>query len=180
VQVLFGGVAAPLLAVSANQIQAVVPFAVAGQSTVEVTVQYGGLTSNPTVVGVLPAVPGIFEDGDVYVIGQASPGSIFGIVVTGAGVMNPPQTDGQIGGASAVPVLPVSAWLGVLPFTQTPAAWIPLEVTYAGSADWLVAGTIQVNVKLPNPLPATDYTYPIAVQIGNSGSAYVTLLPYIP
>ena len=44
---------------------------------------------------------------------------------------------------------------------------------YAGSADWLVAGTIQVNVKLREVLPETDYgEFPVAVRVGDSLSAF--------
>ena len=59
VQVFFGGVAAPVLFASAGQINAVVPFEVAGATT-DVTVEYSGVMSNTAEVAVLPAVPQLF------------------------------------------------------------------------------------------------------------------------
>jgi uncharacterized protein (TIGR03437 family) len=165
VRVLFDGIAAPLLQVGAKQIEAVAPFAVAGKSTVGVTVEYGGLTSNTAMVGVLPAVPGIVNQylTAVALNTPAVPGSIVSVFVTGSGAM--------------LPALAVSASLGPSEFSDTPAPWIPLQVTYAGSTTWLVSGAIQVNVKLPDEFPGTNYgEYPIALRVGNSLSPFV----YIP
>ncbi|MGA2267161.1 MAG: hypothetical protein ABSH44_01705 [Bryobacteraceae bacterium] len=177
VRVLFDGIAAPLLQVGAQQIQALVPFAVAGKSTLGIRVEYGGLTSNTAIIGVLPAVPGIFNQyGSALALNTpAGPGSIISLFVTGSGVMVPPEADGQIGSAqTSIPVLRVSASLGVFPFSDTPVPWIPVEVTYAGSASWLISGAIQVNVKLPDKLPETDYgEYPMAVRVGDSLSNFV-------
>jgi uncharacterized protein (TIGR03437 family) len=180
VRVLFDGIAAPLLQVGAKQIEAVAPFAVAGKSTVGVTVEYGGLTSNTAMVGVLPAVPGIVNQylTAVALNTPAVPGSIVSVFVTGSGAMLPPEADGQIGtGQTSFPALAVSASLGPSEFSDTPAPWIPLQVTYAGSTTWLVSGAIQVNVKLPDEFPGTNYgEYPIALRVGNSLSPFV----YIP
>ncbi len=64
--------------------------------------------------------------------------------------MLPPETDGQIGtGTASFPALAASASMGPSEFSDTPADWPPLQVTYAGSTTWLVSGTIQVNVQLP-------------------------------
>jgi uncharacterized protein (TIGR03437 family) len=165
VRVLFDGVAAPLLQVGAQQIEAVAPFAVAGKSTAAVTVEYGAMISNTAIVGVLPAVPGIVNQyGDAVALNTpAAPGSIISVFVTGSGVMVPPEADGQIGTRqTSVPALAVSA-----EYTS------PLQVTYAGSTTWLVSGTIQVNIKLPDELPENGYWYPIAVRVGDSLSNYV-------
>ena len=172
VQVFFDNVAAPLLQVGAQQIVAVVPFEVAGKSTVGITVQYGSMSSNTATIGVLPALPGVFNQyGQALALNTpAAPGSIISVFVTGAGVMSPPQSDGAIGGSqTSVPALPVSASMGSYPQSSTPVAWTPLQVTYAGSADWLIAGTIQVNVQMPNPLPQSTYpVFPLMVRVGDS------------
>jgi uncharacterized protein (TIGR03437 family) len=177
---VFDGIAAPLLQVGVKQIEAVTPFAVSGKSTVGVTVEYGGLTSNTAIVGVLPAVPGIVNQylTAVALNTPAVPGSIVSVFVTGSGAMFPPEADGQIGtGQASFPALAVSASLGPSEFSDTPAPWIPLQVTYAGSTTWLVSGAIQVNVKLPDEFPGTNYgEYPIALRVGNSLSPFV----YIP
>ncbi len=178
VEVFFDDAAAPLLQVAAQQILAVVPFTVSGRSTVGITVAYGGMTSNTASIGVLPAVPGIFNQYSqaIALNTPAGPGSIISLFVTGSGVTIPPEVDGAIGASqTSFPALPVSASLGVFPFpADAPAPWIPLEVTYAGSSSWLVSGTIQVNLRLPDPLPQTDYpVYPIAVRVGDSLSPFV-------
>ena len=179
VRVLFDGIAAPLLQVGAKQIEAVAPFAVAGKSTAGVTVEYGGLTSNTAMVGVLPAVPGIVNHylTAVAMNTPAAPGSIVSVFVTGSGVMLPPEADGQIGtGTASFPALAVSASMGPSQFSAPPVPWIPLRVTYAGSTTWLVSGTIQVNVQLPDEFPGTNYgEYPIAVRVGDSLSPFVYL-----
>jgi len=177
VQVFFDGVAAPLLQVSATQIVAVAPFEIAGKSTVGVTVEYGGLSSNTAVLGVLPAAPEITGLYTGPANPPAAPGATVSLFVTGAGTMAPPQTDGAIGGRSSIPALQVLAWLGVQTGTNPPTPWSPLAITYAGSADWLVAGSIQVNLQLPHPLPASSYgAYQVALQIGGSLSPPVELL----
>ena len=57
------------------------------------------------------------------------------------------------------------------------ASKVTRYITYAGSITWLVSGAIQVNVKLPDEFPGTNYgEYPIALRVGNSLSPFV----YIP
>jgi len=58
-QVLFGGVASPLIFSSARQVNAVVPFSATG--TTQVQVQYLGRSSTPFPVSVAPAAIGIFS-----------------------------------------------------------------------------------------------------------------------
>jgi uncharacterized protein (TIGR03437 family) len=173
VQVLFDGVAAPLLQVGASQIQAVVPFAVSGKSTAGIQVAYGGLISNTETIAVLPAVPGIHGVA-TPLNAPAGPGSYISVFVTGSGGMLPPEADGMLGtNRTSVPALGVSAYLVALPFSATPVPWTPLDVTSAGSASWLISGAIQVNIKLPDPLP-NDGGYGellVAVQVGDSLSA---------
>ena len=175
VRVFFSGIPAPLLRVTDSRIEAIVPFGIAGRSLVEVTVEYGGAASNASPVAVLPAVPGILKQYlDAIELTAPEPGAIISIFATGAGAMVPPQPDGQIGSTStSLPVLPVTASLGSLPISDSSDPWIPLEVTYAGSANWLVAGAIQVNIKLPAESPESYGTQPIAIKIGDSLSPFV-------
>jgi uncharacterized protein (TIGR03437 family) len=177
VEVFFDSVAAPLLQVGATQIVAVAPFEIAGKSTVGVTVEYGGLSSNTAVLGVLPAAPTITGLYTGPANAPAAPGAAVSLFVTGSGTTAPPQKDGAVGSQSSTPALQVLAWLGVQTGTNPPAPWSPLAITYAGSANWLVAGSIQVNVQLPNPLPASsDGAYQVALQIGGSLTPPVELL----
>jgi uncharacterized protein (TIGR03437 family) len=157
VQVLFDDVPAPLLQVRATQITAVVPFEVAGKSTVAVRVEYNGVTSNTATVGVLAAVPGIFNMyGTALALGTGAPGSIVSVFVTGAGA-----------GA------PLTAYL--TNGFGTPGPAVPVEVTYAGPASWLPAGTIQVNVRLPGTLEQCNGGCAIGVAVGDSPSPLVRI-----
>jgi uncharacterized protein (TIGR03437 family) len=162
VQVLFGGVPAPVLYASVGQINAVVPFAVAGATT-DVTVEYNRLTSNAAKIGVLPAVPQLFpgalnQDGTINAtFNPAMAGSIITLWGTGAGLMNPPQTDGQI--TATVLATPLLT-------TGITAAAVPFPVTYAGAAPDIVAGGIQINVQLPDNV-LTGY-YSLALRVGNA------------
>lgn len=182
VRVLFDGIPAPLLyagsglaseGFSAAQINAVVPYEVAGKTTVTMTVEYQGMSSNPVTLDVVPAVPAVFlaplagilpvlaaSDQNGTQSGPGNPaqaGSIVALYCTGAGLMNPAATDGRITGSSlASPQLPVSASIGSR----------ILGVTYAGDAPGFVSGALQVNVQLPDDL-LTGYYY-LELRVGNA------------
>jgi uncharacterized protein (TIGR03437 family) len=154
-RVLFDGQAAPLLYVSARQISAVVPYGVADKTSTQMEVEYGGNKSAPTSLQVAAAAPGVFsmdssgkgqgavlnEDGTLNSSTNPAPrGSIVVLYATGEGQTSPPGVDGRIA-ASILPKprLPVSVRLG-----GTEA-----ELLYAGAAPALVAGVLQVNVRIP-------------------------------
>jgi uncharacterized protein (TIGR03437 family) len=189
VRVLFDGIPAPLLyagaglasvGLTAAQINAVVPYEVAGKTTVTMAVEYQGMSSNPVTLDVLPAVPAVFlaplagilpvlaaSDQDGTESGPGHPaqaGSIVALYCTGAGLMNPPAADGRITGSSlASPQLPVSASIGSR----------ILGVTYAGDAPGFVSGAIQVNVQLPDDLLAGYYYLELRVGNAISGAGLV-------
>jgi uncharacterized protein (TIGR03437 family) len=178
-RVLFDGVASPLLFVRDSQINAVVPFAVAGKAMVQAVVEAAGVRSNPVTLGVLPAAPqlclaslgtlngaaALNQDGTPNrPSNEAAAGTVVSLFGAGAGAMQPQPADGQIiTGDLPLPILPVRASIGAR----------MLEVTYAGAAPGLVAGALQVNVRLPDDL-LTGY-YAIELRVGDaiSGSALV-------
>jgi len=164
VRVWFDDVAAPLLRVGGGQIQAIVPFDVSGKETVGVRVEYLGAESNTAVLSVLPAVPGVFR------LDNVRKSATISIVVTGVGKLSPAEADGQFATSDiSVPVLPLSATFGVVPIYDPEVPWTPVQITYAGSVNWLPAGTIQINLKLPDTLPqSTNSNYQIALRVGNS------------
>jgi hypothetical protein len=103
-QVTFDGVAAPLLYVSAGQINAVVPYALNNKTTTNVQVSVNGIASSIRAFQVAPSAPGIFTvdasgSGQAAVINQdgtvngplnpAAPGSIIAIYATGEGQTTP-------------------------------------------------------------------------------------------
>ena len=163
VRVLFDGVAAPLLYVSSTRITAIVPFGTAGQQQTVLTVENGGLTSNPAHVGIVSAVPAIFNSPAVYqhlpvaaAINQdgtinsennrAEPGSVVTVFATGFGALRPQTLDGSIPSGTS-PVLEQE----VLVFGPDGLD----KILYAGPAPGEVAGVMQINFRLPQVLTST-------------------------
>jgi uncharacterized protein (TIGR03437 family) len=165
-QVLFDGEAAPLISVQATEILAIAPQDVASKSKVTLAVENQGAAASAALVAAA-AVPGIFvssgtqaaainEDGSLNG-GAADPapvGSILALFLTGAGVTNPPTTDGLLPGLP----LPQLA----LPVTVT-VGGAAAEVLYAGSALGL-PGLAQVNIRVP--AVAKSGAVPIQVAVG--------------
>ena len=173
-KVLFGADAAPLLYSSATQINAVVPWSVAGQSAVTILVQTAaGVTSINTPVAV--AAPGIFtynatgsgqavainQDGTVNGSGNpAAAGSYISIYCTGGGVTNPPGLTGAVNDM-VVTTLAASSTASV--------GGVPGLVTYAGSAPGFVGGVNQVNILMSPNTPTGNQ--PIVITIAGQSSA---------
>ena len=186
-RILFNGVAAPLVYVSANQSSAIVPFAIAGKSSVDVQVEYQGVRSDVETVPVLTSRPGIFsldgsgegqgailnEDGSLN--SPANPalrGSIVSLYATGGGEAAAGIEDGQIlNSVLTRTTLPVAVFfdLGNNEF-NVPSK--PGEVLYAGGASGSVAGLLQVNVRVPANAVATGNAVPFVLVIGSHWTAY--------
>jgi len=178
VRVLFDGIPAPLIYVSAGQLSAVVPYAVAGRGQVNLQTEYQGVRSNTVALPVLDAKPALFsadstgrgpgailnEDGSVNSpANPARPGSIVILFGTGEGLPNPLPEDGTVTGALPLPrpVLTPRATVG----GQT------AEVLYAGSAPGLVAGVLQMNLRLPSGLEPRAHSVRIYFGAYESGPA---------
>ena len=154
-KVYFGGVSAPLLYASANQVGAVVPFGISG-SNVLVQVQNGGSFSKSVSVPVAAAAPAVYskdgsggelgalinQDGNPNSFNDPAPrGSVITMWATGIGQLNPAAQDGQI--VNTVPYPSAQ-----LPVTVTVDNQ-PAQVLYAGAAPGMVAGLVQINVRIP-------------------------------
>ncbi|MDE3165934.1 MAG: SBBP repeat-containing protein [Acidobacteriota bacterium] len=151
VQVLFDGIAAPLLYAGAGQINALVPYGIAGSAGVSVQVTTGGGNSAATELYVRSAQPEVFhiggaalalnQDGSINSSGNpAAPGSVVTVFASGAGLLNWRPADGTIAsGTVGAPIQPVAVLAGNR----------SLEVLYAGIAPGLVVNTLQVNFRLP-------------------------------
>jgi uncharacterized protein (TIGR03437 family) len=165
-RVLFDGVAAPLTYSSSNQVNVVVPYSVAGKTSTQVQIEFQNVRSAAVPMPVVTSAPGIFvivnPDGSVNSTGNPAPkGSIVVIYATGEGQTNPAGVDGKLAAA----VLPLPA-----PLLQVTARInnVLADVLYAGAAPTLVAGVLQVNVRLPLDTPAGDM--PIVLQVGTASS----------
>jgi uncharacterized protein (TIGR03437 family) len=182
-QVLFDGLAAPLLYVSANQINAIVPYEVAGRFTTSVQVSYNGILSNSLVMLVASTAPGIFAanqagTGQGAILNQdyssnspstpAVKGSVVQIFGTGEGQTTPPGITGSLSSSTVLrnPLQqPVTATVGGLPAT----------VEFAGAAPTLVAGVFQVNVVIPPDAPSGSDAIVISFGSNSSTQANVTV-----
>ena len=174
VRVLFDGTPAPLLYAGANQINAVVPFGVAGKSST--TMQAIGLGGGSFTfdVAVTSTEPRIFFDSAGYAAAfnqdgsinsetsPAAPGSVLAFYVSGAGLFDSSLADGSV----VAPPLP----LPLLPVTAT-FDGAATEVLFAGAAPGIVAGVIQVNIRIPQTLSGGSHT--AAVKVGDTGSTAV-------
>jgi uncharacterized protein (TIGR03437 family) len=176
-QVLFDDIPAPLLYVSDSQINAMVPYEVAGHTTSDLRIVFSGVTSPPFRTAVAASQLGIFanaavnQDGTLNSTAQrAKPGDFLSIWGTGAGW--PTLTDGQIATGAASDGGAFSAIL--LEWQNGNSVDVPLNVAYSGVAPGLPAGIFQVNVQLPpGAYTATGITLKVV------GQASVTLPVYL-
>ena len=180
-QVLFDGVAAPMIYTGLNQVSAIVPFGVAAGAS-QVQVEFQGQASAPVAMAVEPATPGLFSadssgSGQALAVNPdraandsahpASPGGWVMLYATGFGQTSPAGQDGAVVNTASLPqpVLPVTAQIG------GQAA----QVLYAGGAPGIVAGVFQVNVSIPAGAP-TGPAVPVTLQVGSqSTQAGVTI-----
>jgi uncharacterized protein (TIGR03437 family) len=174
VQVLFDGIPAPLLYVSASQVAALVPFGVVGQTTAQVQVSFRGVISDPFSKPVASTAPAIFSadssgkgqgsisnlDGSQNsTANPATPGSFITIYITGYGQTEPPGSDGAIADGIANVKAPVAVTI----------AGRSARVLYAGSSPGFVNGFAQVNAQIPSDIPYGG-NLPIVVQVGDAVS----------
>jgi uncharacterized protein (TIGR03437 family) len=146
-----------------------------------VQVEYNGIKSSAVTVPIPPAAPGIFTadssgKGQGALLNQdysinssrnpAGRGSIVILYATGEGQTDPAGVDGQLATAGLPqPRLPVSVTIG----------GIAAEVLYAGAAPGFVAGSMQINARIPANAP-TGASVSVQISIGNAASlAGVTL-----
>jgi uncharacterized protein (TIGR03437 family) len=163
VQILFNGIAAPLIYVRENQSAAIVPYGISvfGQTTVRVEVGSNGTVSPAVTLPITATLPGVFS-ADASGSGQgaiqnsdlryntasnpAAAGSVIVLYLSGLGAVNPPEADGSLTPASGVPTLAASA--------QVTIGGKPAQIAYQGPAPGAVAGLYQINCIVPTGLPA--------------------------
>jgi uncharacterized protein (TIGR03437 family) len=173
VQVLIGGVAAPVLYVSANQINAVVPFSIPAGSAQTAEVSFNSAATPAFPVVVVDAAPQIFRnaDGSAAAINQdgtlnsathpAPAGSIISIWVTG---VEPFQSlDGAVQTAAD------NAYCATAFTSRNTGILDALEVLYSGAAPGIVSGVAQVNLRVPPPTYVAGTTALIGIYTGSTG-----------
>jgi trimeric autotransporter adhesin len=160
VRVLFDDIPAPLLLVTANEIQAVAPYELADRDLTWLSVELAGQTSLPSRLKVAQASPGIFTLDSTgkglaaallpngVLNGSSNPVRAGGIVTlfgTGAGQTSPPSVTGKVLTGAPYPSLvqDIACWIGDAPAT----------VEFAGGVPGEIAGLLQIAVRVPQGLP---------------------------
>jgi uncharacterized protein (TIGR03437 family) len=171
-RVFFGAFPAPILYASAGQVNAIVPYEIAGQSQVVMEVQNQGVSSAGTtlLLQVASAAPGLFtfnstgagpaaalnQDGSLN--GPSNPaadGSYVTLYFTGGGQTNAAGVTGSITGS-------VLKWL-VQNVTVTVGGQ-PATVAFDGAAPTFIDGFLQLNVRLPTV--GVHGTVPVVISVG--------------
>jgi uncharacterized protein (TIGR03437 family) len=149
--------------VSSGQINAIVPYEVAGQSSTTLQVVVQGKPTNTVTVPVVAASPGIFAitnlDGTVNTASNpVAAGGVLVLYGTGEGQTTPAGVDGGVNLTTfPKPNLPVTVQIG----GQT------AQVLYAGAAPDFVAGVLQLDVQIPTGVTGT---VPIQVTVGTAST----------
>ncbi len=186
VRVLVGDTPAPLLYVSATQINAILPFDLGDDPTAQVVVERDGVRGNVFVMTVVEASPGPFQqappnasfgailnqDGTLNSpANPASAGSVVALWATGLGVFSPPLADGEIVGTTG-PFPGLEAEISV------ECGEMPAEIRYAGAAPGLAAGIAQINFVVPQGL--SSGLAPVRIRAGEHQSYPFTYLALRP
>ena len=151
--VTFDSFTAPVIYVGAKQINAIVPYEIAGQPSTQLVVTRNGVASPSLALQVVETQPAIFAgilNGDNsfnQVARPAAPGSVIQIFATGEGLV-----PGAITGSVTPPAAPF----------RTPSAPVsltidgqPAQILFVGEAPGLISGVLQVNAVIPDtPGPA--------------------------
>jgi uncharacterized protein (TIGR03437 family) len=179
-RVTFNGLPAPLINAASDQVNAVVPFGIAGRTTTTLAIANLSGTLTSISLPVALSAPGIFTQsgsgaGRGAILNQdsttnspdnpAGRGSIIVIYATGAGQTDPPGIDGLIPAAVLPrPALPVSVQVG----------GVPAEILYAGAAPGQISGVLQVNCRVPMQV-AAGTSVPVLIIVGEATSQPVTV-----
>jgi uncharacterized protein (TIGR03437 family) len=174
--VTFDGRPAPVLYADTGQINTVVPFEIEESSAVtRVAVEQSKVIIGPYPLPVSPAVPGIFgavnENGTVNSkTNPAAPGSIVAVFLTGAGAYDVETNDGSTGPTTPPYPAPV---IGLAAQFSGGQSTLPGEVLFVGQAPGIIAGVVQLNLRIPKAL--TPGAVPLTVSFGNYPSPSTTV-----
>jgi uncharacterized protein (TIGR03437 family) len=177
-QVSIGGVLAPLIYASENQINLLAPYEIRDSAQVNMTIATNAGSSQTLPLQVVAAQPNIFavlnSDGSSNSASNpAAPGDTVSILISGAGAINPPLPDGTIATSPApAPAIDIQVSFSYLVFqifgfgvygrTVTPA--------YAGGMQGTAIDMLRVDAQVPADLDCS-YGCSIGVELGNSYDA---------
>lgn len=172
-EVLFDNTPAPIIYTSSGQVSVMAPYDLAGKSKVTITAQYQGLSSPPMEFAVVPANPALFTldssgKGDAAIVhvdgspvnsgNPAAAGEFVSLYAEGYGTSAPALPDGTL----IAGVLPAPA-----ASTQLLIDGQPVDMSYCGSAPYMVNGVLQVNFAVP---ALAAGAHQIQLKVGNRQS----------
>jgi uncharacterized protein (TIGR03437 family) len=183
--VTIGGVPAPILYTSANQVSVIVPYNITGASA-DLVLTYDSLDSQPFSLSLAAATPGVYTTdasgrgqgailnyniatNDYTLNSTASPASRGGIVVlyvSGIGQTNDSTANPTTAASTLIPANSVVTPMGAVSVT---IGGIAASVIGAVSPVGSVPGLLQVNVTVPSSAP-TGAAVPVLVNIGGVDS----------
>jgi uncharacterized protein (TIGR03437 family) len=173
-QVMINGIAAPLDYVSPDQINAIVPYEVAGSAQATVQVVYGGSAGPSWNVPVVGAAPAVFTvsgsgagqasvvnaDGSINsATNPAARGTFVQIYASGGGQTAPGSSTGTVASGPA----------NLLETPIVQIGGVNAQVIYAGAAPGEVDGVVQFNVLIPASL-TPGAALPVVISIGGMSS----------
>jgi uncharacterized protein (TIGR03437 family) len=186
VTVLIGGIAAPLLAVTPQQINFQVPWQLSGQTQAALTVTSGDLTSAPVTVPLTKEAPGIFlltSAGQAAVL-VANTASIAAPVAAFPG--SRPANQGEylsifctgLGGVTHQPATGAPASGNTVSVTDGDSVSVSIggvsaPVTFSGLAPGFL-GLYQVNAQVPPNAP-TGPAVPLTISVGTKTGNQATI-----
>ena len=165
VGVTFDGVPAPLLYVSAGQVNVQVPYEVAGKTTTDVVVSYFGAVGKTTTLSVAPTSPAIYtiivnQDGTFNSASNPAPrGSYPTIYILGLGLVSPP-----VGTGTPASLTAISSAVAAVTVTM---GGLDSSVYFSGLTPGSV-GLGQVDAQVP---PSAPTGVPLAVVVKAGGVA---------
>jgi uncharacterized protein (TIGR03437 family) len=175
--VTVGGRPAPLVFVSAGQINAQVPFEAPMGANVPVVVTVNGQATSPVNVNVTNAAPGVFQFGEKRAVVQNSDNTVntvengaardsyVVVYMTGAGEVDNPVATGNAAASN-----PISRHKGNVTATINGTM---TDIAFAGLTPQYI-GLTQVNLKVPG-LGAGTYPLVVSVNGQASNTAMITI-----
>ncbi len=169
VEVLVNGIAAPLYYVAPGQLNVQIPYETTASGMAVASINNNGQVTTQSFQ-MAPAAPGIFTDstGALVPTAAAALGQEIAFYITGAGTVSPAIPDGAAPATStAIADLPTPSQR-----TTVTIGGAEATIDFIGIPVGLV-GVTQINVQVPNGIPAGPQT--VVVTVGDVASAPATI-----
>jgi uncharacterized protein (TIGR03437 family) len=185
-QVLVNGEPAPILYSSYGQVNLILPYSLPVGTEPSIQVVSNGTPANAlsnlevqaagiTIFQVNNAAAALNQDGTINSAqNPARPGSTVVLFGEGGGQTNPGSVAGEVTPLGLQPLLASTQVFIAYPSSGPSSPNIPLSIEYAGAAPELLSGVTQLNVTLPQVIPATQFYPPgvLALDVLTNGQLF--------